>query len=160
MAFRPERAFRIADARHPIFDGTGAFLAGARWNSAGKRVIYAADSFAAAMLEVLAHTGIGRIPSSHKWIEISIPANVSLEVIDPTSLNAWDEKESQVARQFGDNWFDARRSLVLVVPSLVTNGLSSNILINQQHPEFAQISASEPREVAWDARLFASPKSP
>ena len=29
----PLRAFRVADGRFPIFDGTGAMLYGARWNS-------------------------------------------------------------------------------------------------------------------------------
>ena len=43
-------AYRIADSRHPIFDPTGAALYGGRWNSVGKRVIYASVSFAAALL--------------------------------------------------------------------------------------------------------------
>ena len=44
------RAFRIADRRHPIFDGTGAKLTGGRWNSPGRPVIYAAETFAGALL--------------------------------------------------------------------------------------------------------------
>ena len=38
----------------------GAF--GGRWNSPGRRVIYAAESYAGAMLEVLANSNIGRVP--------------------------------------------------------------------------------------------------
>jgi RES domain-containing protein len=154
MAFRPERAFRIADSRHPIFDGTGAFLAGARWNSAGKRIIYAADSFAAAMLEILVHARIGRLPSSHKWIEIMIPTDVSVEVAEAAAMPGWDADDSAVARKAGDGWYDARRSLILVVPSVVTNGQSRNLLINQEHTEFARLTVSEARDVRWDARFL------
>jgi RES domain-containing protein len=45
-------AYRIADARHAIFDPTGAMLHGGRWNSIGHRVIYAAATYAGALLEV------------------------------------------------------------------------------------------------------------
>jgi RES domain-containing protein len=156
MAFRPEKAFRIADSRHAIFDGTGAFLVGARWNSGGRRVIYAADSFAAAILEILVHTSTGRIPSSHKWIEITIPDAVSVELLDSSALSGWNEGDSDSARVFGDAWLDSKRSLVLVVPSIVTRELSSNIVINQDHPEFSGLKASMPRDVIWDTRLFGS----
>jgi RES domain-containing protein len=157
MAFRPEKAFRIADSRHTIFDGTGAFLAGARWNSAGRRVIYAADSFAAAMLEMLVHAGIGRIPSSHKWIEITIPDTVSVEFLDSTAMSGWNDEDSDSARVFGDAWLESKRFLVLVVPSIVTGGLSSNVVVNQDHPEFSELKASMPRDVIWDVRLFRGP---
>ena len=48
-------AWRITKARHAPYDGTGARLHGARWNSPGRTVVYAADSFAGALLEILAH---------------------------------------------------------------------------------------------------------
>jgi len=154
MASRPDRAFRIADARHTIFDGTGASLTGARWNSPGRRVIYAADSFAAAMLELLVHTRIGKVPQSHKWIEITIPETVSVEIADSEAVLDWAAEDSEAARAFGDAWFDSRRSLILVVPSVVTSGLSRNVLINQEHPQFRELRVSEERNVVWDVRLF------
>ena len=155
MAFRPERCFRIADARHPIFDGTGAPLFGGRWNSPGKRIIYAADSFAGAMLEMLVHTGIERVPSTYQWIAIDIPQTVSVEIAGPSDVPGWGDEDSEPARRFGDTWFDSRRSLILLVPSIVTNGLSRNCLMNQEHPEFGELKASGPEAVVWDARLFS-----
>ena len=156
MAFRPERAYRIADSRHEIFDGMGAFLNGARWNSPGRRVIYASDSFAGAMLEVLVRTRIGRIPRRQAWIEIAIPQSVSLEELDQGDLPAWNEKNSVTARQFGDEWSEQKRSLILVVPSVAAGGVGRNILINQDHPEFPSLRSSDPRPVVWDERLFPS----
>jgi RES domain-containing protein len=59
-------AYRIIDARHPIFDPTGAMLHGGRWNSVGGRVIYAAETYAGALLEILAHSNLAstKEPSS------------------------------------------------------------------------------------------------
>ena len=159
MVCRPERAYRIADSRHPIFDGTGAFVAGGRWNSAGRRFVYAADSFAAAMLEILVHAGIGRLPRTQRWIDIVIPGGVSFAIAAMDDLAGWDLEDSAVARETGDRWYDEGRSLILSVPSVVTGGLSQNLLLNQNHPEFALLEASEPREVLWDRRLFpAAPR--
>ena len=156
MASRPSKAFRIADRRRRLFDGTGAFLHGARWNSPGRRIIYAADTFAGAMLEILVHTKIGKLPDTQAWIEIDIPAEVLVEQVEPEDLPGWELQDSPEARQFGDEWHRQRRSLILVVPSLVTSGIGRNVLINQDHPEFGSVKASAPRDVRWDARLFHS----
>jgi RES domain-containing protein len=112
MAFRrsgPLRAFRIADMRHTIFDGSGAMLHGARWNSPGRRVLYAAET-----------------------------------------------ASFEASRSFGDRWYDERRTPVLMVPSVVTH-VERNILINQEHPDFSRISASQPVPVSWDRRLWRRP---
>lgn len=86
MAFQPEgglhKAYRLADERYPIFDGGGAMLLGGRWNSPGRRVIYASFTFSGAMLEVLVHTNTGRVPSHYVYIEITIPATVQTERLD------------------------------------------------------------------------------
>ena len=72
-------AYRIADDRHPIFDPGGAALNGGRWNSIGKRVIYASESYAAAMLEVLAHRNGPRLPKHDKSVHIFIPDELTIE---------------------------------------------------------------------------------
>ena len=146
------RAFRIADTRHAIFDGQGAMLHGARWNSPGRRVIYAAETYAGALLEILAHTS-GSIPRSQGFVKIEIPDGLSTEEITPDDLSGWDSASFQTARGFGDQWYDERRSAVLLVPSVVTR-VERNVLINQEHPDFSRIRASEPLPVRWDARLW------
>ena len=156
MVFRPERAYRIADSRHEIFDGMGAFLNGARWNSPGARIIYASDSFAGARLEILVRTRIGRIPHGQAWVEIEIPRNVSMELLGAGDLPGWNEKSSVTARKFGDEWSQQQRTLILVVPSVAAGGVGRNILINQDHPEFASLRSSAARPVVWDERLFSS----
>ena len=148
-------AYRIADGRFDPFAAVGASLVGGRWNSPGHAVIYASRTFAGAMLECLAHAGIGRIPKTHVSIEISIPGSVSTEEQDVDSLPAgWDQRNLRVARAFGDEWIRARRTAVLVVPSVVARR-EGNVLLNPQHADFRAIVARAPEPVIWDARLFS-----
>lgn len=151
---RIRHAYRIADRRHKIFDGQGAALYGARWNSPGRRVIYAAESYAGAMLEVLASANIGAIPKRHVWIEIAIGPDISIEEVTLRNLRGWDAPDQLVSRKFGDRWYDEGRSTLLIVPSVVAR-LERNVLINQDHPGFRKLRSSRPRPVAWDRRLFA-----
>jgi RES domain-containing protein len=158
MAFRrngPLRAFRIADMRHAIFDGSGAMLHGARWNSPGRRVIYAAETYAGALLELLVHAS-GSVPRSQGYVEIEIPAGLSIEEITPADLPRWNSRSFEAARSFGDRWYDERRTPVLMVPSVVTH-VERNVLINQEHPDFHRISASQPVPMRWDRRLWRRP---
>lgn len=148
------RAFRIADRRFPIFDGAGARRAGGRWSSPGRAVIYCTETFAGAVLEVLVHSNLGRIPKLHAVVEIMIPGEIPIETLVPAVLPGWDAEDQITSRAFGDRWLQEMRTPVLLVPSLVTRGREHNVLLNPEHPAFASITASEPQEVAWDARLF------
>ncbi|MGP8253628.1 MAG: RES family NAD+ phosphorylase [Terracidiphilus sp.] len=152
------RAFRIADRRFPIFDGTGARLAGGRWNSPGRAVIYAAENFAGAVLEVLVHSNLGRIPKSHALVEITIPDSLRVETIAAASLPGWDAEDQRASRAAGDRWLEEQRSAALLVPSLVTHGRERNVLLNPEHSEFAKIKAGKPQHIAWDERLFRRAK--
>ncbi|MGA7413512.1 MAG: RES domain-containing protein [Bryobacteraceae bacterium] len=148
------RAFRIADRRFPIFDGTGARLIGGRWNSPGRSVIYAAETYAGALLEVLVHSNLGRVPKTHAVIEISIPDPIAVESLDGLSLPGWDAEDQIASRAFGDEWLDTRRSPVLFVPSAILRGREHNALTNPEHPDFPRIRVSAPQDVQWDKRLF------
>lgn len=150
------QAWRIADGRFEPFSAVGASLVGGRWNSPGLGVIYASRSYAGAMLECLAHAGIGRMPQTHVAVEIAIACTVSLEQHDETILpDGWDDADQRVARAFGDAWIRERRTVMLVVPSMVARR-EGNVLINPQHPDFTGIVAATPEPVVWDARLFGS----
>jgi RES domain-containing protein len=148
------RVFRIVDRRFPIFDGSGARIVGGRWNSPGRPLIYAAETFAAALLEVLVHSNLGRVPKTHAVIEITIPETMAFESIGTEDLARWDAEDQCASRAFGDEWRRGRRSAMLLVPGLVTRGRERNVLINPEHPDFGQIAAGKPQDVQWDERLF------
>jgi RES domain-containing protein len=148
------RAFRIADRRVHIFDGTGARISGGRWNSPGRALIYAAETFASALLEVLVHSSLGRVPKTHALVEITIPEIVAIEPVSGHDLAGWDDEDQLVSRQFGDHWLKEQRSAVLLVPGRVTRGRERNVLINPAHRDFTQISDGQPEEFQWDSRLL------
>jgi RES domain-containing protein len=146
--------YRIADARHPIFDATGAMLHGGRWNSVGLHAIYAAETYAGALLEVLVHSNLSRPPKNHRVVRIAIPDEVKLETIFAGDIKGWDVEDMKASRSFGDRWIQESRTAVLRVPSVVTQGRENNIVFNPAHPDFAFIQAEAPELVRWDARLF------
>ena len=148
------RAFRIADPRHPLFDGSGAYLKGGRWNSPGKRVIYAAETYAGALLEALVHLNFDNVPRGYGWIEIIFAGKTTVERLAPTTIPGWNTDDLTSTRAFGDLWHREKRTAVLLVPSVVTSGIEHNVLINPEHPEARQLRASDVREVLWDERLF------
>jgi RES domain-containing protein len=95
----------------------------------------------------------GSVPASQGFIEITIPSGLPIEVITEDDVPGWDGSSPAQARSFGDRWYDEQRTPVLIVPSVVTR-VESNILINQEHRDFARIRASQPVPVRWDDRLW------
>jgi RES domain-containing protein len=149
------RCYRIGDARFPLFDGTGARLYGGRWNSPGHGVIYAAETYAGAILEILVHANLNRLPHTQAAILIEIPAGLAVERLNAADLPGWNADNQVASRAFGDQWLAEVRSAVLLVPSLVTQGREHNVLLNPAHPRFTRITHSEPEPVAWDERLLS-----
>ena len=148
------RIFRIGDARHPLWNGIGAALVGGRWNSPGREAIYGSLSYACALLEILAHASIGRIPATHCFMVTEVPENVSVERHAASALPAgWDAENSVSARAVGDQWLAEARSAVLLVPSVVAR-LEWNALVNPLHPDAGQLILSSSEKLVWDKRLF------
>jgi RES domain-containing protein len=148
------RCFRIGDARFPLLDGTGARLHGGRWNSLGRGVIYAAETYAGAILEVLVHANLDHLPRTQAVLTIEIPDDLAVERLAASDLPGWNSPSQAVSRAFGDRWLAEARTAVLKVPSLVTQGREHNLLLNPAHPEFARIRHAGPEPVVWDERLF------
>lgn len=146
--------WRIAKKRHPLYDGTGAFLFGGRWNSVGRPVIYCADTYAGALLEILAHALRPRtLPGPHHAVRINIPDELARQV-DPVDLPGWDEPGSLLALRFGDRWLEESRSAVLVTPAVASRPIGRLLLINPLHVDAGRIVVSDPFDVPWDERLF------
>jgi RES domain-containing protein len=146
--------YRLAKRRYPVYDGGGAALEGARWNSPGRLVIYASEHYATALLEKLVHAGRTQLPGAHHAAAIDIPDDLPSEEFDPAAVPGWDAEESATARAYGDDWHGRGRSAVLIVPSLPGQPIERNFVINPGHPDAARIRVGKPFEVAWDGRLF------
>jgi RES domain-containing protein len=150
------RCYRIGDpdGAYPIFDATGSTISPGRWNTLSSPLIYTSEHYSTALLEKLVR-GSGRIPKNQHYIEITIPNGASYEVVNTSALPGWDNFPPSVSPLHGETWQHDRRSLILIVPSVVAR-LDMNILINPDHPEFPQIAHGLHEPVWWDARLFGS----
>jgi RES domain-containing protein len=144
------KLYRIAAFRYRIFDATGAALYGGRWNSAGIPVIYTSTSLALARLEKLVQLDdLELIPEGLGQVEIDVPHAASIERFEKKIV----PKRIAESRRFGDSWVREKRSLVLLVPSIASDG-DWNAIINPAHQHFKLLRTSRVKKVVWDSRLF------
>ena len=147
--------YRIGDPDRtfPIFDAEGARLYPGRWNTHSSPVIYTSEHYSTAMLEKLVHANLV-LPANQHFIEITIPNGVSYEAFQTAAHPGWDSRNEAICKQFGHEWHDARRSALLLVPSIPAR-IERNILINPLHPDAGRITHTLPEPVWWDERLYA-----
>jgi RES domain-containing protein len=146
--------YRLAKRRYPVYDGSGAALEGARWNSPGRLLIYTSEHYSTAILEKLVHAGRTQLPGAHHAAAIEIPEDLRIELFDPRSAPGWETEDSAVAQAYGDQWHASGRTAVLVVPSLPGQPVERNFIINPAHPDAARIRVTPSFDVTWDGRLF------
>ena len=146
--------YRTCKTKYAPLDGTGAWARGGRWNSAGHPVVYAALSYASTLLEILVHRGRTIPPGPHHVAQIELP-DALIEEVGADAVPGWDRPDAPSARAFGDRWIEERRSVGLIVPAVVGRPFERNVVINPDHPDFAQVREIARVPVAWDGRLFA-----
>ncbi|HEX3993859.1 MAG TPA: RES domain-containing protein [Acetobacteraceae bacterium] len=149
-------AYRIGDpaGAYQIFDATGSKLWPGRWNTSISPMIYTSETYSLAMLEKLVH-GNGHMPPNQHWIEITIPPGVSYEMFSSAHHAGWDTEDCLVAKAFGEAWQQSKRSLLLIVPSVVAR-MERNVLINDVHPEMQRVTYGLHQPIWWDRRLFST----
>jgi len=153
------RLWRLVKTRYAAtpFDGEGARLHGARWNSVGVRVAYAADSSALAVLEVLVHLGKVSVLPSYSLVAGKLPSSLMEDLEESTLPAGWNESPTPPDVQaIGDAWIGSGRSLALRVPSAIVQG-SYSVLINPAHPDFGQFILEATTPYSFDARLMKLP---
>ena len=137
-------------------DGGGAFRSADGGTAPAAHVVYAGIGFATALVEKLVRTRVGRIPKDQQMGEILVPGYLAAEEIGAADLPGWRDPGCEPAEPSA---MPVRRAqtLALIVPSVPAMGYERNLLLNQLHPDFAEVTCARPRPVVWDARLFAIP---
>lgn len=151
--------WRLVKTRYAstAFDGEGARLHGARWNSVGVRVAYATDSSALAVLEVLVHLGKVSVLPSYSLVTGKLPPALIEDIKEVTLPAGWNVSPPPPAVQaVGDAWIRSGRSLALRVPSAIVQG-SYLVMINPVHPDFGQFIVGATTPYSFDTRLIKSP---
>jgi RES domain-containing protein len=117
-------------------------------------MLYTSEHYSTAMLEKLAHAS-GLLPPNQHFITITIPSRTSCEVLDVAALPGWHHPACLASKAHGEAWYEARRSALLIVPSMVARH-EHNFLINLDHPDARAITHSLHQPVWWDDRLFSA----
>jgi RES domain-containing protein len=148
------RVWRIARGCYAPLDGEGARRVGGRWNSAGRPLVYTAQTAALAVLEVLVWTDPENVPEDLRLFEIEVPDDASFTSVEPRTLPAdWTEPGSPACIEVGDRWLAAGESLALQVPSAVLPE-ERNLLVNPRHPEAVRVRVVDSRPFSFDLRLL------
>lgn len=136
------------------FSGQGACDYGGRWNSPGTRMVYCSEHPALAALEKLVHIqDMEQLRQSYALISIDCPEELTETLAVNRLPGAWTREGARARlRRIGDQWISSRRSLALIVPSVVLPR-ASNILVNPLHVAFGQLRISRPEGFDFDPRL-------
>jgi RES domain-containing protein len=150
------KAYRLA--RKPYansLSGKGAALKGARWNSVGVEMIYAASNKALALAEVAVHLTAATVPDDYMMVVLDIPDALEIQEVLSTSLpEGWNVfPYSRATQSVGDDFIRENRVPVLKVPSAVVRG-DFNLLLNPHHSAFKEITIEETERFPLDSRMF------
>ena len=141
-------------SNHVSLDGKGGLEWPGRWHTRGRRVVYCAQTPAAALLETLVHLEIplADLPPRYRLMKIAAPDDVSVRSVAAADLpDDWID-DLLVTRAVGDDWLAARTSVLLLVPSAIVPE-THNVLINPDHPDATGVRLVETSEHVIDPRL-------
>jgi RES domain-containing protein len=125
-----------------------------RWNSAGKKVIYTAESIPLAFLEnMVRRQGVG-FNKDFKIMIIEIPDSIIISSVNLFDLeDGWrDFKDYSKCQPIGDKWYDEGKVTVLKVPSAVLPE-AFNYLINSEFSDYGMIKLIATTDLIPDERI-------
>jgi RES domain-containing protein len=126
-----------------------------RWHFRGRRVVYCAQSPAAALLEILVHfeIDIQDLPVRYRLLKIEAPDDVQIERVSVDDLPVNWRQKTEVTRELGDRWLVKGSAALLSVPSAIVPE-TFNILLNPAHQDAKRIVVVQTGEHAIDPRLL------
>jgi RES domain-containing protein len=150
------RVWRLSSAAYAdrIFSGGGAYRHGGRWNSPGRAVIYMSECLSLCALEALVHMVKLHMMQGFKCVWMDIPETMIAPLKEEDLPADWKAIPApQSTKQIGDDWFDARVSPVLKVPSTVIP-MEYNFVLSPAHPEFKTLKVGKIQDFEFDERLL------
>ena len=156
------KAWRVVNANNAAsaLTGDGARRFGGRWNSTGRPAIYAADSLAYAMIEILVHIDPAIPMSTFVALELDLPEDSIVDFQRGSFPPSWPSRATlHVTQALGDAWLRNSGAFALRVSGAVV-ALEHNYVINPGHPAFAtwlpRQLARRPVPINFNSRLFRS----
>lgn len=149
------RLWRVVKRKHATtaFDGKAAQRFGGRWNSPGKRAVYASATRSLAVLEVLVHLDVGRPAPRLTAFTFDIDDPLVERLPIARLPRHWRTSSGLlVTQRIGDEWLASGHALALAVPSAVVPE-ESNYLLNPTHPAFGGLRFGRALPFLLDPRL-------
>src|SRR5215469_17051151 len=116
-------------------------------------MVYCSEHPALAALEKLVHIqDMEELRQSYALILVDCPQELVEDHSQRLPRNWTGDSARAKLRRIGDRWIASRRSLALIVPSVVLPR-SSNILVNPLHPEFGKLQIGRSESFDFDPRL-------
>jgi RES domain-containing protein len=135
--------------------GVGAMDASARWHTAGKPVVYLAESPSSALLEILVHLEVDEDhrPDNYQLLKVNADDSVSRREISLCELPRNWSADEQITQLIGDAWLADSSSALLRIPSAITPE-TWNWMLNPRHPEANKVKITAKGKYPYDWRLF------
>jgi RES domain-containing protein len=140
--------WRISD--HADVSGAGGLHASGRWHIIGRPVVYAAESPAGALTELLVHMDPQFADEEFQLLEIEVPSGIAMKSAGILPKGWRDHLD--VTRRMGDGWLAGEETALLRVPSAIVPD-TFNILINPLHRDAAKIRIVAKKKLRLDPRL-------
>jgi RES domain-containing protein len=135
------------------FSGEGSRLYGSRWSSSGVAVVFASESQALAVLEVLVHIDEPKHLESFVLIPVQVDSRLITEFEQSDLVPDWQaDPPPSALQEIGDHWVAKGKSAVLRVPSAILPA-ESNFLLNPFHRDFPKLKIGTAQSFRFDARL-------
>jgi RES domain-containing protein len=125
-----------------------------RWNGAGRKVIYTAESIPLAFMEnMIRRKGLG-FNDDFRVMIIEVPDGLKVSEVDSASLaTGWrDFLDYSICQAVGNGWYDKGDSLVLKVPSAVMP-TNYNYVINTVHAAYKRVKLLTISNLVPDDRI-------
>ena len=139
-------------SKHKGLDGEGGKLAEGRWHSIGQPIVYCSETASLAVLEVLVHLELDRLPRTFDWLKIEAPDDLA-HVSWPEPTLRDHRRYQDAARSWGDAWLRSAPTALARVPTVIAPD-SYNWLINPRHSDAARVRVVKSGSHPWDIRLF------
>jgi RES domain-containing protein len=153
------QVFRICKREHgktgeQAMSGEGGLHGSARWHTRGHRIVYTATSTPLATLEIAVNLKQLKVIPDYVALEVDVPDDSIITLTASVLPAGWDalDCEPVVSRAIGNRWLEGEVSLALQIPSVVIPD-QYNVLINPRHPDFDQVTFTDPMPFPFDPRI-------
>jgi len=141
-------------SNHRSLTGEGGLKYAARWHTAGRCIVYLAESPAGALVEALVHLELEEddLPRSYTLLRVRVPESLTIKQISVPKGEDWKIRHD-LSRRLRNAWLAGMTSALARVPSAILPN-TKNYLLNPLHQDARKISILESARAEFDPRLL------